>query len=244
MRSRDVLEPTFEQYVIPRDFKKCPIKKDGVHGVATNDADYVIKVKERLPNGKQKELWCCPVYKTWAGMIRRGFSPSFKKGRPTYKDVSICEEWILFSNFRKWWVENNVKGWQLDKDILYKGNLVYSPECCVYVPSYINILLIDSASTRGGYPLGVYYDVKNNKFVARVWFRGKQEHLGRFYTPEQAHKAWQVAKIDCIKGSVTRYTEEASSLGVFNVCIVNALNERISILEDDITNGRETLVLH
>ena len=54
MRSRDVLDPTFEQYVIPRDFKRCPIKKGGVYGVATNDADYVTSLNERLPNGKPK----------------------------------------------------------------------------------------------------------------------------------------------------------------------------------------------
>ena len=53
MRGRGVLEPTFEQYVVPRDFKRYPIKKDGVHGVATNDVGYVTSIQERLPNGDE-----------------------------------------------------------------------------------------------------------------------------------------------------------------------------------------------
>lgn len=38
MRDRSILEPTFEEYIIPRDFKKNPIRVGGVCGVATNDA--------------------------------------------------------------------------------------------------------------------------------------------------------------------------------------------------------------
>lgn len=243
MRSRDVLEPTFEQYVIPRDFKKYPIRKGGVLGVATNDADYVTSVKERLPNGKQKAMWCCPVYAAWEGVIRRSCASEFKQKYPTYKDVAVCPEWLLFSNFRNWWIKNNVRGWQLDKDILHKGNLAYCPDSCIYVPRYINLLLTDRAVSRGDYPLGVG---KDRGFIrAQVGsINNRTQYLGRFNTPELAHKAWQIGKIGAIKEAIDKYTEEADSLGVFDVRIVNALNERISILEDDAANGRETLVLH
>lgn len=242
MRSRDVLEPTFEQYVIPKDFKRYPIKKGGVRGVATNDADYVTNVKERLPNGKQKYIWKCPAYDDWKSVIERGFSYKQKLRQPTYKDVTVCTAWLLFSNFRRWWVENNVRGWQLDKDILQKGNLVYCPDSCIYVPGHINNLLIDRAAARGDYPLGV--NKHENKFLSHVRRGVCQKHLGCFNTPELAHKAWQIGKIGAIKESIDKYTEEANSLGVFDARIVDALNERIATLEDDIANGRETLVLH
>lgn len=244
MRSRDVLEPTFEQYVIPRDFLKFPIKKNGVYGVATNDADYVTSVSERLPNGKQKSVWMCPAYVTWSSVIKRGFSYREKLKRPTYKDVTVCQEWLLFSNFRNWWVENNVRGWQLDKDILQKGNLVYCPDSCIYIPSYINSLLLDNAAARGDYPLGVYKDKGLFKAQISTISSRTQRHLGRFNAPEQAHKSWQIGKIGAIKDTINKYTEEANFLGIFDVRIVHALNERISTLEDDITNGRETLILH
>lgn len=235
-------DATFEQYVIPRDFKKCPIKKGGVYGVATNDADYVTNVFEKLPNGKQKLVWQCPAYGDWTGIIKRGFSYERKLKCPTYEDVTVCPEWLLFSNFRNWWVENNVRGWQLDKDIVNKGNLVYCPDSCIYIPGHINSLLLDCAAARGDYPLGV--NKFRNKFQSRVGCGGCRKHLGYFNTPELAHKAWQIGKIEVIKEAIDKYTEEANSLGVFDVRIVNALNERISTLEDDIANGRETLVLH
>lgn len=242
MRSRDVLEPTFEQYVIPRDFKRYPIKKGGICGVATNDADYITSVKERLPNGKQKIVWRCPTYVAWSNAISRGFSYEKKLKYPPYKDVTVCSEWLLFSNFRNWWVENSVRGWELDKDILQKGNLVYCPDSCIYVPGHTNNLLLDHAGARGDYPLGV--NRYRNKFRSHINTGGCLKYLGYFNTPEQAHKAWQIGKIGVIKEAIDKYTEEANSLGVFDIRIVSALNERISTLEDDVANGRETLVLH
>lgn len=244
MRSRDVLEPTFEQYVIPRDIKKYPIRKGGVYGVATNDADYITNVKERLSNGKQKFVWQCPAYVAWNSAIERGFSYKYKQKYSTYEYVTVCTEWLLFSNFRNWWINNNVRGWELDKDIINKGNLVYGPDSCIYVPGYINRLLTDHAASRGDYPTGV---CKNKGlFQAQVCStnRRTQKFLGCFNTPEQAHKAWQIGKIVAITGAIFKYTEEANSLGVFDVRIVDALTDRISILEDDVANGRETLVLH
>lgn len=242
MRSRDVLEPTFKQYVIPRDLKRYPIKKGGVRGVATNDADYVTGVKERLPNGERKDVWRCPAYEAWENIITRSHSFKFKQSNPTYKDVTVCPEWLLFSNFRDWWVENNVREWQLDKDILQKGNLVYCPDSCIYVPDYINLLLMDCAAARGDYQLGVSED--RGKFQSRVRRNGCRKYLGYFNTPELAHAAWQIGKIEVIKEAIDKYTEEANSLGVFDVRVVNVLNDRISILEDDAANGRETLALH
>lgn len=243
MRDKSILEPTFEQYKIPRNY---PISIGGVEGIATNDANYVTWVKETLPNGKQKLVWNCPVYCSWTRMMKRGYSQKFKEKQPTYQDVTVCEEWLLFSSFRSWWVENNVAGWQLDKDLLVKGNLIYSPETCVYVPNYLNTLLMDRAAARGDYPLGVTYklDKKINPHRSQCCVGGKQKHIGYFTTPVEAHRAWQMAKIDSIKDSITRYTEEANRLGVFDQRIVTALEGRDKHLQDDVDNNRETLLLH
>lgn len=242
MRSRDILDPTFEQYVVSRDLKKSPIREGGVHGVATNDADYVTCIQERLPNWKRKFVWMCPAYVAWQNVVARSYSSKFKQSRPTYKDVAVCGEWLFFSNFRDWWVENNVRGWQLDKDILHKGNAVYCPDSCIYIPGYINTLLTDHATARGDYPMGVFQHQK--KFQSHVRRDGCRKYLGYFNTPEQAHKAWQIGKIKAIKEGIDKYIEEANSLGVFDVRIVDALTDRIATLEDDVANGRETFVLH
>ena len=243
MRDRSILEPTFGQYKIPRNYL---IKVGGVCGVATNDADYITQIFEAPPNGKRKLIWNCPAYSSWHHMIKRGYSQRCKEQYPTYQNATVCEEWLLFSNFRSWWVANNVAGWHLDKDLFVKGNLIYSPSACVYVPSYLNTLLEDSAATRGNYPLGVTYklDKKINPHRSQCNVGGKQKHLGYFTTPQEAHRAWQIAKINSIKNGIVRYTEDANNLRVFDSRIVTALNGRISILQDDVDNGRETLVLH
>ena len=55
----------------------------------------------------------------------------------------------------------------LDKDILYKGNKIYSPSTCIFVPNRINTLFTKSNLTRGKYPIGVNIDNKTHKFRAR-----------------------------------------------------------------------------
>jgi hypothetical protein len=53
----------------------------------------------------------------------------------------------------------------LDKDILYKGNKIYSPDTCVFVPQEINALFVKNDANRGDLPIGVFYTLtKTNKY--------------------------------------------------------------------------------
>ena len=88
-----------------------------VYGVGVNDAYYSVYKYE---NGKI--VWQCPYYRTWKHMLSRAYSDKFKKKRPTYQDVTVCEEWYSFMCFRAWMVEQDWKGKQLDKDLLVQGN--------------------------------------------------------------------------------------------------------------------------
>lgn len=72
--------------------------------------------------------------KIWYGMFTRCYNPNYHAVEPTYKDACVCEEWWTASNFKKWFDENYVEGYQLDKDILVKGNKVYGPNTCCFVP--------------------------------------------------------------------------------------------------------------
>lgn len=94
---------------------------------------------------------CKPTkeYTAWNGMLRRCYDEELKSRNPTYKDVYCCKEWLLFENFYDWlhsqenfdkWLNGDKWGWAVDKDILIKGNKIYSPDTCCLVPNNINQL--------------------------------------------------------------------------------------------------------
>lgn len=94
-------------------------------------------------------------YKVWSTMLQRCYSPKCHIKHLSYIGCSVCEDWLLFSNFKKWHDENYIEGFSLDKDILVEGNKIYSPNTCRYVPNYLNNILVLHVSRRGNMPLGV-----------------------------------------------------------------------------------------
>ena len=118
-------------------------------------------------------------YKLWVNVLTRCYNENYKKTRPTYKDVAICEEWKYYLNFKEWFVENYYElkneRVELDKDILDKGNKIYSPEKCVFVPQRINSLFTNCKSRRGDLPLGVTKIAKGNYlgYISTVSINGK-----------------------------------------------------------------------
>lgn len=92
-------------------------------------------------------------YYKWKNMIQRCYDKKVhKKYKPEYKDKSVCEEWLNYSNFRIWFDEHYVpcKNNQidLDKDLLVQGNKVYSPETCVFLLHYQNTMFERSAKDK------------------------------------------------------------------------------------------------
>jgi hypothetical protein len=140
------------------------------------------------------------IYPKWYGMIERGYCKKYKEDHLTYKDVTVCEEWYNFQNFAKWFEDNwkpHMEGWHLDKDILVKGNKVYSPETCCFVPQEINSLLTKSNKLRGELPIGV--GKYKNKYKAYFSINKKGYYLGIFDTAEEAFQAYKTAKEVWIK---------------------------------------------
>ena len=148
-------------------------------------------------------------YKVWKSMIERCYNEKRLEKYPTYKDCTVCEEWHNFQNFAKWYEENyyEVDGerMHLDKDILIKGNKVYSPETCVFVPERINTLFVKSNSSRGNLPIGV---CKNgNKYVSflKGYKQAKNGYLGMFNTIEDAFYTYKKTKEEYIKQIANEY---------------------------------------
>lgn len=149
-------------------------------------------------NGNTKISSSLPSYRTWCRMLERCYSADFLKRRPTYRGCTVCEEWQNLYNFNKWYEENyyTIPGQRmnLDKDILAKGNKIYSPETCIFVPSDINMVFTKADSIRGDLPIGVYYDVGHNGYVARVSFKGKQVYLKQCKCPIEAFLYYKKTK--------------------------------------------------
>ena len=159
-----------------------------VEGIGINDSPFVVQ-----PIISEKQIKH-PAYSVWRDMLVRCYSNRLKEKSPSYIGVTCCEEWLLFTNFAKWFKNNYIEGYQLDKDILVKGNKTYSPNTCIFVPQKINSFLTLRGNDRGNFPLGV--DLHNGKFQAAIKISGKRIYLGTFNTKEEAHRTWQKAKLE------------------------------------------------
>lgn len=88
-----------------------------------------------------------------------------------------------------------MKGWHLDKDILVKGNKIYSPETCCFVPREINGLFIRTDNKD----MTLNVDKNDGKFICYISKKGKTINLGRFNTYEEAFFMYKTEKERYIK---------------------------------------------
>lgn len=112
-------------------------------------------------------------YALWADMKKR-CKPNYP--RAEYHGCSVSLEFQSYPFFHDWCLEQigfGVLGSQLDKDILIKGNKLYSPDTCVFVPQRINQLLTTRRNHRGDYPIGV--TMRSGRYYSRFFVDGKQE---------------------------------------------------------------------
>lgn len=160
------------------------------------------------------------IYKYWTSMMRRCYSDKVIKNQPTYQEVMVCNEWHNFQNFAEWFEDNyyEIEGQRmcLDKDILNKGNKIYSPDNCIIAPNDINNLFTKANKSRGELPIGVYYKTRDEVYVAQcniVTPEGKRKSvwLGQYNNPEEAFIAYKTFKEQHIKEVADRYKDKIPS---------------------------------
>ena len=139
-----------------------------------------------------------------------------KRSQTNRKSPSVCEEWLIFSNFKSWMEQQDWEGKHLDKDFLVYQNKIYSPETCCFVTNRINSFLLKGRGNKGVNPIGVW--PAGNSFHARISGGvGKNSYLGSFNTTEEAHQAWQKAKIKQAQDLAANQTDERVIKGLLRV---------------------------
>ncbi len=189
------------------NFKRGAVKnlyyKDIYNMGYVGKGNYPVKI-----NGKVTKSYDC-----WKSMIRRCYSKKFKTRQPTYEGCNVCEDWLCYQNFAKWFDENyyefDSEIMQLDKDILIKGNRTYSPETCIFVPQSINKLFTKRQNDRGKYLIGVSLrKSKNNakpSYVAYCSDGNKKRYIGDFKTELEAFNVYKVYKENVIKERANKH---------------------------------------
>ena len=178
---------------------KCPYEPRYYSKGYLGEGKY--KVKE---NGKNTD-----EYKIWYDMIKRCYNPKVHERRSTYKDCELEDKWLNFQNMGKWIDENyyEIPGETmcLDKDILCKGNKIYSRKTCIFVPQRINNLFVKNDKSRGKNPIGVSPTSSGNYQATCNDGNGKYIYLGSYSTKEEAFRVYKVYKEKIIKEVIDSY---------------------------------------
>lgn len=202
------------------------INKEPSYGFGINDAPYITQ--------SIKRGWHCPHFRAWQGVMQRGLSPKLKERFHTYREASVNNDWKYFTDYLSWSLDNYVAGWELDKDLLVKGNKEYGPNTCCFVPKYLNNV-IKPKSSKTGLPFGVCYegDRKGTYIIPGIKMKSK----GGFKNAIDAHRAWQLVKVEQVSTALNRYAQEPYG---FRTDLADSLNTRIWNLLLENSLGKET----
>lgn len=183
----------------------------------------MIGEKYPVKNGKKNTK----EYYTWYHMLKRCYDEDCKKKYPTYENVTCCDEWLLYENFYEWlhsqenfdkWIQTDRSA--IDKDILVKGNKIYSSETCCLVPQNVNGLFAKSDATRGSLPVGIRFNKKASVYVAECCgnikttdrYLGESKELGKTFQIYKNYKEnliKQIAQEEYANSNITKRCYEA-----------------------------------
>ena len=173
-----------------------------VFGVGVNDGSR----PTRIDGNKVKE------YLLWFGILTRGYNEDYKQKYPTYKDVTISDDFLNYAYFYDWCnnqIGFNKNGWELDKDILSSNCKVYDKDTACFVPKEINYFFTNRGNDRGEYPVGVNFHKATSKYASACAIgNGKRKHLGIYNTPQEAFFVYKAFKEALCKQLALKWKDE------------------------------------
>ena len=182
-------------------------RKKLAYGVGVNDWH------TNISNGSSKHI---PEYKMWLRVLERSLSDKWKVSNPTYKDTTVDPRWYSMTAFIEdvstlvGYDKAITNGWHLDKDLLVKGNKLYSKDTCCFLPIEINSLMVMHRSSRGAHPCGVHFRKRHTKrpYCAVISRGGAYKTLGCFATAEEAFLVYKEAKETYIKEVANKWKDK------------------------------------
>lgn len=142
----------------------------------------------------------------WKNMIKRCYDEDYHNNHKSYIGCTVCEEWLTLSNFYDWVIKRYKKGWHLDKDILIKGNKIYSPDTCCFVPSEINSAFVGQNAIYRGFPVGI--KVEGEKYISTYSRYNKSVRIGSFDNLQEAIYARCKHRYIYIKELTDKYKDQ------------------------------------
>lgn len=177
------------------------LNKPSVFGVGYIGYGKFVPGEKRLQDGQVRLNKY--IHRHWRHVLERTVAGRDIK---RYEDCSVTPEWYNLQNFADWAaeqknstkVEDNGRLYHLDKDMVSKGNRVYCPDYCVFIPNEVNAFYTKKDLGNTGYP-GVNYikpasSGAKEGYIARCTIGKEREYLGYYDNAEEAFYQYKEAK--------------------------------------------------
>jgi hypothetical protein len=145
-----------------------------------------------------------PAHRHWDKMLARSYTGEYGGA---YDNTEVCEGWLSFRTFSKWYEKNNYgeELLELDKDIKGGDSNIYSPQTCLLVPKRLNVLFSGSKGNSTGLPKGVW-KTPNGKYTGKV----SGVSYGTHNTAAEAREAYLQLKRRVVRNQVNYEYSEGS----------------------------------
>lgn len=146
----------------------------------------------------------------WMSMMKRCYDPKYLARKPTYIGCSVESSWHNFQNFAQWFesLDYNADDWELDKDLLIRGNKVYSESSCVMLPRHINCAInIYKSDKNSELPAGVTTTNSIGKFRAQCQVGDGQEYSSVSTSVDYCFQWYKEKKMEQLRGLAEYWKE-------------------------------------
>ena len=155
-------------------------------------------------------------YALWGNVLARCYDENFHSKVPSYLGCSVSSNFRYFPYFKDWcskqigFDSKDEKGrsFALDKDILVKGNKVYSEDTCCFVPQEINTLFMRKRAVGDDSKNSPFFSKYHDRYISRMSKFGKFVHLGTFTSQTEAFSLYKDTKEVYIKEIANKWKDQ------------------------------------